>query len=104
MPQASADPQSGVKGTLTPKGAGRVVETPEFAAFARRIMRAYGRRIAAGDVDALPDLIALAGEVDAVITQAVAALRAEGYSWSEIGARLGTTRQAAQQRFGRGVA
>jgi hypothetical protein len=28
-------------------------------------------------------------------------LRAAGYSWAEIGARLGITRQAAQQRWGR---
>jgi hypothetical protein len=90
-----------VKGALTPKRPGRTVETSEYAAFARRIMRAYGRRIASGDVDALPDLLALASEIDTVIGQAVSGLRAEGYSWGEISARLGTSRQAAQQRFGR---
>lgn len=32
--------------------------------------------------------------------QAVAAARAAGYSWAMVGASLGVTRQAAQQRFG----
>lgn len=100
-PSEPADRENGVKAALTPKRAGRVVETSEFAAFARRIVRAYGRRISSGDVDALPELLAMATEIDAVIVQSVAGLRAEGYSWGEIGARLGTTRQAAQQRFGR---
>lgn len=90
-----------VKGALTRKRSGRVTETSEFAAFARRIVRAYGRRISHGDVEALPELLALAAEIDTVIGQSVAGLRAEGYSWGEIAARLGTSRQAAQQRFGR---
>lgn len=91
-----------VKGALTPKRRGRVTETAEFAAFTRRVVRAYGRRIGErGDVDALPELVKLADELDAVIGRSVVGLRAEGYSWGEIGARLGTTRQAAQQRFGR---
>lgn len=90
-----------VKAPLTRKRAGRTIETAEFAAFTRRIVRAYGRRIASGDVDALPELLKLAREVETVTAQAVNGLRAEGYSWGEIAARLGTSRQAAQQRFGR---
>ena len=39
----------------------RVVENAEFTAFGRRILRAAGRRVAAGDVDALPALAALGG-------------------------------------------
>jgi hypothetical protein len=42
----------------------------------------------------------LADELDAAIAEAVRGLRARGYSWAEIGARLGITRQAAQQRWG----
>ena len=37
------------------------------AAFGRRVLRAAGRRVAAGDVDALPALASLATEVDAAI-------------------------------------
>jgi hypothetical protein len=42
----------------------------------------------------------LADELDDAIAQAVNGLRAQGYSWAEIGARLGISRQAAQQRWG----
>ncbi len=94
--------RSTVNAVLTPGRPGRgrrVVENTEFTAFGRRILRAAGRRVAAGDVDALPALAALSAEVDAAITTAVAGLRAAGYSWAEIAARLGVTRQAAHQRW-----
>ena len=77
-----------------------VVENDEFAAFVRRIVTAYGRRVAQGDVDALADLIRLGRAVEDATDLAVAGLRAHGYSWAEIGTRLGVTRQAAQQRWG----
>ena len=69
-------------------------------AFARRAIRAHARRVAAGDVDALAEMTGLAAELDEAITQAVTGLRNTGYSWAEIAARLGVTRQAAQQRWG----
>ncbi|AXH90434.1 hypothetical protein AB0F90_06960 [Micromonospora chalcea] len=77
-----------------------VVENDAFAAFARRIIRAHGRRVAAGDVEALRDLVALSTNLDEAIGEAVVGLRAFGYSWSEIGTRLGISKQAAQQRWG----
>ena len=76
------------------------VENPQYAAFIARIIRAYTRRIATGDIEALTDLDQLATELQQATHQAVAALRACGYSWAEIAARLGVTRQAAHQRFG----
>ncbi len=91
--------RSTVKTGLTPDRVRRVVENAEFTAFGRRVLRAAGRRVAAGDVDALPALAALSAEVDAAITAAVVGLRAAGYSWAEIAARLGVTRQAAHQRW-----
>ncbi|WP_120321508.1 hypothetical protein [Catellatospora citrea] len=78
------------------------VENKEFAAFTRRIIRAHARRVAAGDVEALSDLTALSAAVDQAITDAVIGLRAFGYSWTEIGDRLGISKQAAQQRWGGG--
>jgi hypothetical protein len=94
-----------VKPTLTPKPrkrSKREVENAAFDAFARRVLRAYARRVGAGDVEALHSLSALAAEVDAVARLAVAGLRQApyGYSWSEIADRLGTSRQAAQMRYG----
>jgi hypothetical protein len=89
-----------VKRALTPKRARPVVENDAYAAFAHRILTAYARRIAGGDVDALPLLTGLSADIDTAIHAAVAGLRARGYSWAEIGTRLGITRQAAQQRWG----
>lgn len=37
------------------------------------------------------------------LRDAVAAARAAGDSWTVIGAALGTTKQAASQRFGKGI-
>jgi hypothetical protein len=85
---------------LTSKRARRLVENDDYAAFARRILRAYARRVADGDVEALTLMLGLSAEIDTAIGQAVNGLRAFGYSWADIGSRLGITRQAAQQRWG----
>jgi len=88
------------KPALTRKRAKRVVENAEYASFARRILRAYARRVADGDVEALRSLVLLPSDVDAVTRTAVHGLREFGYSWSEIADRLGVSRQAAQMRYG----
>jgi len=77
-----------------------VVENDDFARFTKRIIAAHGKRVATGDVEALADLTALSADLDNAIVTAVIGLRRFGYSWAEIGTRLGITRQAAQQRFG----
>jgi hypothetical protein len=100
-PAASPAGQHTVKTSLTPKRTRRLVENDDYAAFARRVLRAYSRRVADGDVEALTVMTGLAEEIDAAISQAVKGLREFGYSWAEIGSRLGVTRQAAQQRWGR---
>ena len=92
--------RSGVNGALTARGLRPVVENSAYSAFGRRVIRAAGRRIADGDIDGLPDLLALAGEVDGATTDAVRGLRDAGYSWGEIASRLHISRQAAQQRWG----
>jgi hypothetical protein len=94
------DPRSGVNKPLTSNRRRRLAENDEYAAFARRVIAAYSRRIAAGDIDAITDMAALADDLDAAIRRAITGLRIQGYSWAEIGARLGITRQAAQQRWG----
>jgi hypothetical protein len=90
-----------VNDALTPKRPRPVTENSEYAAFAQRVLRAYSRRIAVGDVESLAHMIALARDIDDAIALAVSGLRAAGYSWAEIGSRLGITRQAAHQRWGR---
>ena len=102
MPEApaAAGRRSTVKGGLTPSRPRRVVENSAYAAFVRRAVRAHGRRIGSGDVEALADLLALSVEIERALTTAVHGLRAAGYSWAEIAGRIGVTRQAAQQRWG----
>lgn len=85
---------------LTSRKRRRVVENDEYAAFLRRVIRAYSRRIAAGDIDALADAAFLASQLDTAVRASVTGLRRRGYSWADIGRQLGVTRQAAQQRFG----
>lgn len=98
--QPRPDSGNAVKKNLTRNRRRRQVENDEFAAFARRVLRAYSRRIACGDVDAITDLKELAEEVESALGRSVVGLRLLGYSWAEIGGRLGVTRQAAHQRWG----
>ena len=100
MTSPRSEPRSDVKPGLTLSRPRRVVENDEYAAFLRRVIRAFGRRIAAGDIDALADAAILSRQLDITIKNAVIGLRQRGYSWADIGLQLGVTRQAAQQRWG----
>ena len=95
-----ADRRSGVKKPLTPKRRYRVVENDEYAAFLRRVIRAYSRRVAAGDIEAISSMAHLADDLDQAIRDAITGLRHQGYSWADIALRLGISRQGAQQRWG----
>lgn len=101
QPTGSGDSgrRSGNKARLSPKRRRRSVENDEYGEFIRRILRAYSRRVADGDVEALSLMTGLADELDEAIAQAVKGLRVQGYSWTEIEDRLGITRQAARQRW-----
>ena len=85
-----------VKRTLTK----RERETPEFAQAVRRMIRAHGRRCGNADPEDLAELVELSDALAEALNDAVAGLRANGFSWAQIAGGLGTTRQAAQQRFG----
>jgi len=89
-----------VKPRLTSKRGKRTVENTEYAAFTRRILRAYARRVASGDIEALRSLVVFPSDVDDATREAVRGLRSFGYSWAEIADRLGVTRQSAQMRWG----
>ena len=82
------------------KRARRTVDNSEFDGFARRIVRAYARRVATGDIEALVALRQLASTVETATADAVQGLRSLGHSWADIAARLGMSRQAAQTRWG----
>jgi ribosomal protein S20 len=79
--------RSSVKARLTPNRRRRSVENDEYGSFIRRVIRAYARRVAAGDVDALAEMTGLATDLDEAISQAVLGLRNVGYSWTEIAVR-----------------
>ena len=96
----TADRPSRVNKPLTPKRRYRVVENDEYAAFLRRVIRAYSRRVAAGDIEAITAMARLADDLEDATRQAITGLRASGYSWADIAMRLGITRQGAQQRWG----
>jgi hypothetical protein len=100
MTAPSVYPAFGVKSSLTPKRPRRVVENDEYAAFLHRVIRAYSRRVASGDIEAIAAMVATAEEVDTAIRDAITGLRQVGYSWADVALRLGVTRQAAQQRWG----
>jgi hypothetical protein len=90
----------GVNQPLTPKRRSRIVENDEYAAFIRRVIAAYSRRVADGDIEAIGTMARLADDFDTAIRQAITGLRAYGYSWADVALRLGITRQGAQQRWG----
>jgi hypothetical protein len=92
--QSSADP------ALMSQRPPRITENDEYMGSLQRILRAYGRRVAAGDIDALAGLAAMAGQLDGAMQHGINGLRDAGYSWAEIGTQLGITRQGAQQRWG----
>jgi hypothetical protein len=91
-----------VRRYLTPapaKRRRRERETPEKLAGASRFLQGAARN-AAGDVEVLPLLAALHGNVDQALAEVVHQARQAGHSWAEIGQRLGMTRQSAWERFG----
>ena len=53
-----------VNKALTPKRRSRVVENDEYAAFLRRVLRAYARRVARGDIDTITGMAAITAELD----------------------------------------
>lgn len=73
----------------------------EYAAMMRRMVRAYGRRVADADPEDLADLLALHAAIEEAVTEAVTGQRAAGFSWGQIAHGLGVSRQAAHERFAR---
>lgn len=75
------------------------IETPEYAQMMRRMIRAHGRRVVDADPEDLADLVALRDVLEDTIAEAVNGMRPR-FSWAQIARGLGTTRQAAQMRYG----
>lgn len=76
-------------------------ECPEVGSAARRMVRALVKRAEEGDTEAIEQLVETQHEVTQSITAAGRALhQVAGYSYTELGQVLGTSRQAARERFG----
>jgi hypothetical protein len=78
----------------------RVIEHDSYTDGVMRLIRGMGKR-ASADLEALQWPAGAVDYARGALAMAVDGCRARGYSWAEIGTALGTTRQAAQQRFGR---
>jgi hypothetical protein len=77
-------------------------ETTEYAAMLGRMLTAYGRRVADADIEDLTEMFELRDQWESVVASAVAGQRERhGRSWADIGKAAGTTRQAAQMRWGK---
>lgn len=73
----------------------------EIAAAVERMIRALGRRCASDDPPSVKHLVGLRNAVDDAFAAAVAGWRSVGFSDAAIGAELGITKQAVQQRWPR---
>ncbi len=83
------------------KGAahGEYVNTAAMRRFAKRGILAYAKRAGEGDIELLGDVASLHDEVDAAVGVAARALNAQGFSWAEIGDRLGMDRRSAWDKY-----
>lgn len=79
----------------------REVETLDYVKMTKRLIRSAGSRVGESDEFELAALVTLRRDLDDAIAAAVAGQRSYGKSWSKIGAALGTTREAAWQRWHR---
>lgn len=73
----------------------------DMAAFLRRVLAAYGRKVQDSDPEDLTDLLALDQELQAVLAATVTHMRTnQKFTWEAIGRAAGISRQAAQQKWG----
>lgn len=76
--------------------------THDIAAMIARMMDALGQRAQDGDPADLAELLGLAAALDTVTRRTVDHMRNhQEFTWNTIAQAAGTSRQAAQQRWGR---
>jgi hypothetical protein len=75
----------------------KAVENEAYAGFCGRVVRSLGDRVGDGDVHELQYIRTLGELVDEAAGRAVLGLLAQGYSYAEIGAGIGVSRQAVHQ-------
>lgn len=77
----------------------RTITPGDYVAMVGRIIRAAGRRVAEADPEELALLVGLHDDLDQAINAAVMGQRATGITWQSIGEALGTSKQAAIQKW-----
>lgn len=70
------------------------------AAMASAVTRGFRRALPGAELSALIVAAGVLEQAEAQVAQAVAAARAAGASWSQVGDAVGVSRQGAQQRWG----
>lgn len=97
----SPNPSPAVEAEHPSTGPRLPVENDAYAAMVGRMIRAYARRVAAGDPEDLARMLELRDAFDAAIGDAVVGLRDQwGASWTDIGRVAGMTRQSAREKWG----
>lgn len=77
--------------------ASKEVENESYAAFCMRVAKSLGDRVGDGDVHELRYIRTLREATQEAEGRAVLGLLAQGYSYAEIGAGLGISRQAVHK-------
>jgi hypothetical protein len=78
--------------------------TEEMVAGIRRQIRALETRAENDDPWVAADMATLATEMNTAVDRVVGCLRANGYTWTDIGFQFGLTKQAAFNRWANKVA
>lgn len=79
----------------------RYTSNGQYFEMIERTVKKAGERVAFADPDDLARLEGIHDFVECAIATAISGLRQAGFTWESIGEALGTTRQAAQQRYGK---
>lgn len=77
--------------------ASKEVENESYAEFCMRVAKSLGDRVGDGDVEHLRFIRTLREVVEEAEGRAILGLLAQGYSYAEIGAGLGISRQAVHK-------
>jgi hypothetical protein len=75
----------------------RVTETAEFSKAAVRMIRQMAKRVGGSDIAEFGAMVEVMAEAEHAVVAAIDGLRASGYSWAEIGAEIGWSKQRLAQ-------